>query len=197
MIYLLRMVIFHSYVGLPGVTSYLYQKIDCGMVWKYSFESCARRSKLRDWIPEAMRRCVRIPYISHRVAKLRRWEDLTYPRWEDLRWEDVRCEDVRCEDLRWEDVRCEDVKCEDVRWENLRWADVRCEDVRWEDLRWADVRCEDVRCEDLRWEDIRCEDVRWEDLRWEDVRCEDVRLADPFFWRTLHSDALGKKNKIR
>ena len=48
------------------------------------------------------------------------------------------------------------------------------------------LRCEDVRWVDLRWEDLRCEDVRWEDLR-----CEGVRLADPFFWRTLRSDALG------
>ena len=70
-------------------------------------------------------------------------------------------------------------RCEDVRWE-----DERCECVRWEDVRWEDVRWEDVR-----WENVRCEDVRWADKR-----CEDVRIADPFFWRTLCSDALGKIN---
>ena len=55
----------------------------------------------------------------------------------------------------------------------------------------------DVWWEGLKWEDLRCEEVRWVDLRWEEVRCEDVRLADPLFWRTLRSDALGKNDLRR
>ena len=123
------------------------------------------------------------------------WEDMRCEKWEDVRSEkmsDVR----RCQ--MWEDVRCE--KMSDVRrcqmWEDVR----RCEkmsDVRGCEKMWDVRRCEKMsdvrRCQ--MWEDVRrCQ--MWEVVRryhmWEDLLYVDL-FTPPSFWKTLRSDALGKK----
>ena len=66
---------------------------------------------------------------------------------------------------------------------------------------WAHPRLERIKKRDVKmWEDVRkCE--MWEDVRryqlWEDVgRCGKIlNLFTPSFWRTLRSDALGKKKR--
>ena len=95
--------------------------------------------------------------------------------WEDLR-EDVS--ERRCEKM-WDVRRCQ-------MWEDVR-EDVRCEKM-------SDVR----KCAKI-WDVRRCQ--KWEDVRryemWEDVRFEDLLyvhlFTPPSFWKTLRSDALGKK----